>query len=371
MRIAFIGFRSIGNCSGGIENHVEQLAVRMAKLGHEVTVFCRKRYNELACSTFKGLTLCGVPAIYTKHLEAISHTALSIPRALRGFDVIHIHALGPSLLSWIPRLFGRKVVVTVHGLDFLRAKWSGAASLVLRGGEWTAVNCPQKTIVVSKALREHFRVKRNKNTIYIPNGVTPPSIRPADRIKRYGLHEKDYILFLGRLVPEKGVHHLIRAFRDLSTDLKLAIVGDACHTDSYEEKLRDLADGDGRITFTGPLYGQDKDEVFSNAKLFILPSELEGMPIVLLEAMSFACPILSSNIPECTEVFESERGTIGCTTFESGNVESLREELRFMFESASLDLEDMGQKAREFVLANYDWDSITEKTLKVYESALN
>ena len=371
MRIAFIGLRSIGNCSGGIENHVEQLALRMAGLGHEVTVFCREKYSETAGPAIKGLRLVNLPAIYTKHLEAISHTALSMPHALAGFDVIHIHALGPSLLSWVPRLLGRKVVVTVHGLDFLRSKWGGPASLILRGGAWTAVNCPNKTIVVSKVLREHFWEINNKETVYIPNGVTSPAIRPPDAIKRYGLQGKDYVLFLGRIVPEKGTHHLIRAFHDLKTDLKLVIAGGACHTDSYLEELRQLAASDSRVVFTGPLYGQEKDEIFSNARLFILPSELEGMPIVLLEAMSYGCPVLSSDIRECTEVFETGQGAAGYTTFKAGDVESLRDNLSFMLNRASSDLEDMGRKGREFVLANYDWGAITDKTLKIYESVLN
>lgn len=377
MKIAFCGLRSIGNCAGGIERHVEELAVRLAGLGHDVTVFCRKRYNEVDDPVYKGVRIFNLPAVYSKHFEAISHTALSMPFTM-PFDVVHIHACGPSLLSWAPRLLGRKVVVTVHGLDHLRAKWEGVASIVLRGGAWTAIKCPHQTIVVSKELRSHYVKNYGKEPVYIPNGVTAPELRPVDKITRFGLSDKNYILFLGRLVPEKGAHYLIQAFRSLDTSLRLVVVGGATHMDAYWDHLRDLAGSDDRIVFTGPLYGQDKDEVFSNARFFVLPSDLEGMPIVLLEAVSYGCPVLVSDIPECTEVFsdgnESRARTSAsvegplCMTFKAGNVDSLHGRLNDML--SSKDLEDMGQRARDFVLANYTWDAIVRKTLEVYTSIL-
>jgi len=383
MKIALMGLRSIGNCAGGIERHVEELAVRMADQGHEVTVFCRGRYNEIKDSWYKNIKLVDFPAIYSKHLEAISHTACSVLAALRGFDIVHIHACGPSLLSWIPGLFNRKVVVTVHGLDFMRAKWGGLASSILRAGAWTAVNCPDRTIVVSRELRDYYLKNYRRETIHIPNGVMDPEalILPPERIKRFGVKGKDYVLFLGRLVPEKGAHYLIKAFKNLDTDLKLLIVGGICHTDSYGENLLEMAQGDKRIVFTGPLYGEEKAEVFSNAKFFVLPSDLEGMPIVLLEAMSYGLPVLSSDIPECMEVFtagsEADKAECDfipadaalCRTFRAGDVDDLRSRMKAMIDGA-WDLEELGQRARRHVLVNYNWDAITLETLEVYRSAL-
>ncbi len=182
MRIAVLGLRSIGaDTSGGVERHVQELAVRMAAQGHEVTIFCRSRYNSDKLKEFQGVRLKNRPTLYSKHLEAIVHTAVVMPSVLIGYDVIHIHATGPSLLSWVPRLFGRKVVVTVHGLDFQRGKWGGFASAILRAGAWTAGKCPHETIVVSRVLQEHYRETYGVETHHIPNGVSAPEPSPLGR----------------------------------------------------------------------------------------------------------------------------------------------------------------------------------------------
>jgi glycosyltransferase involved in cell wall biosynthesis len=374
MRIAFIGLRAIGCCSGGVETHVGELAPRMAALGHEVTVFCRAAYNTRESAVVDGVRLVNRPSCNTKHLEAISHTAACLPSVLTGFDIVHFHATGPSLLSWVPRLTGRRVVVTVHGLDYQRAKWGGIASLVLKAGAWTSARCPQATIVVSAKLKAHYRERYGRETFHIPNGVSRPVSRPLDGLARFGLVPGGYVLSLGRLVPEKGAHHLIEAFRLLDTDLKLVVAGGSSHSDGYESHLRGLAGEDPRIVFTGPLYGPDKDEAFSNARLFVMPSELEGMPIVLLEAMSHGCPVLTSDIEECVEVFpdgtcrDPRAGGIGPDTLALSHpvaeVASLAENLGRALEDPGLAA--MGLRARDMTLATYDWDRITTATLGVY-----
>jgi glycosyltransferase involved in cell wall biosynthesis len=372
LRIAFIGLRSIGICSGGIERHVEELAVRMADLGHEVTVYCRGRYNALDNDRYKGVRLINRPAVYTKHLEAITHTAAAISMMSPRYDIVHIHATGPSLLSWAPRLLGHKVVVTVHGLDFLRAKWGNVASAILKLGAWTAVACPHRTIVVSRMLKDYYRKAFGRGTEYIPNGVAPAAPRELNGLRRFGIERKRYILSLGRLVREKGVHYLIEAFRRTDTDLKLVIAGDAHHNDGYERLLREMAAGDDRIVFTGPLYDDDKDEAFANAKLFVLPSDLEGMPIVLLEAMGHGCPVLSSDIPECTEVFTPAGESFGtwplCATFRASDPMSLRQEL----ERALADpcLGEMGLMAKQYATSEFNWDRIARQTIGVYRSMI-
>ncbi|MGE4291128.1 MAG: glycosyltransferase family 4 protein [Desulfovibrio sp.] len=381
MRLAFLGLRGIAEgVSGGIERHVRELALRMAAQGHEVTVFCRARYETHPDTFFRGVRLIKLPALSSKHLEAISHTALCQPFVLFGYDVVHFHATGPSLLSWLPRLTGRTVAVTVHGLDWRRAKWGKLASLVLRAGAWTSAHCPQTTIVVSRELQRHYQAVYGRETVYIPNGVNPPTLRPLERLRRFGLEERGYLLSLGRIVPEKGLHDLVTAFRAWDTDLKLVLAGDPGHAEAYAARLRGLAGDDPRIVFTGALYGADKDEVFSNARLFCLPSELEGMPIALLEAMSYGCACLVSDIPECLEVVRPQSAPQDVHEDALASQEPLA--LVHVAKDASdlgralraLPGEDalarMGARARKHVLACYDWDGITARTLSTYHAAL-
>ncbi|MBU1249207.1 MAG: glycosyltransferase family 4 protein [Proteobacteria bacterium] len=375
MRIAMIGLRGIvEGVSGGIERHVRELAIRMVGLGHQVSVICRPRYETYPEPEYLGVRLIHRPAIYSKHLEAISNTALGMPAAIAAADLVHVHATGPSLLSWMPRLAGRASVVTVHGLDFQRAKWGGVASLVLRVGAWTSVHCPNRTIVVSGDLKQHYAEHYGQDTVHIPNGITEPVRRPLDGLQRFGLEKNGYILALGRLVPEKGFHYLIEAFRRIETSLKLVIAGPSSHSDEYLTRLKTLAGDDPRILFVGPLFGNDKDEAFSSAKLFVLPSDLEGMPIVLLEAMAYGCPVLTSDIPPCIETFNDGEayppltGRLGYR-FQAGNVDSLSSSLSVML--ARDDLAGMGLRARTFALGRYDWDTITSQTIEVYQSALN
>jgi glycosyltransferase involved in cell wall biosynthesis len=373
MNIAMVGLRGIGpRLAGGVERHVEELSVRMARRGHAVTVFGRSSYVDKHESDYHGVRLLRRPAIRTKHLEAITNTLACLPSIVHGYDIVHFHATGPSLLSFVPRLFGRKVVVTVHGLDYLRAKWGKAARAALYAGAWTAGNIPDKTIVVSEKLRRFYREKFRRETWYIPNGVNAPGIRRLDRLGgKFGLEKGEYILSLGRLTPEKGIHYLIPAFRGLDTPRKLVIAGDQVLGGDYVKRLRDLAGDDSRIVFTGALYGEEKDEAFSNALAFVLPSELEGMPIVMLEAMSYGCPVLSSDIEECAEVWETawrEEGIGICRSFRAKDTDDLRRTLGGLLSDP--DRVAMGERAREYVLTRYDWDGITDDTLGVYSLAL-
>lgn len=305
----------------------------------------------------------------TKHLEAVSHSALCAARAMRGFDLVHFHALGPSLFSWLPRLSGRAVAATVHGLDHARAKWGRAARAALRLGELASARFPHAVIAVSRPLAEHYRAAHGIDATYIPNGAPRAGHRPLDGLRRLGVDEPGYVLFLGRLVPEKGVHTLVEAFRGLDTPRRLVVAGGHGHSAGYERTLRELAGGDPRIVFTGPLFGADKDEVLSNAALFVLPSELEGMPIALLEAASHALALLTSDIPACTGVF----GPGGATppplaTFPVGDAGALARRMEGLL--ADPGLAASGLAAREAVRRDYDWDDVARRTMAVYGRAL-
>ena len=386
LKIAFLGLRSIGQTPpdgnpsspaavsaaslniSGVEQAVEELSTRLAARSHDVTVFCRRRYNQRRLDSFRGVKLIDLPALYTKHCEAISHTVLASFRVLRGYDVVHYHATGPSLVSFLPRLTGRGVVATVHGLDWQREKWRGAAKLILRAGAWTAVHFPHRTIVVSQSLQRRYAAEYHRPTVYIPNGVTLAAPRPVDRIRRFGVSGNDYVLFLGRIVPEKGCHFLIDAFRSLKTDTKLLIVGASSYTDEYYAQLQAAAAGDPRIVFTGPLYGIEKEEVFSNARCVVQPSTLEGMPIVVLEALSHGCPLLCSDIPENAEVLRAyaDGSSPYGYLFKSASVEDLRVRLAALL--AGTDGREKGRAGRAYVEKTYSWDQIAAQTEEVYQA---
>lgn len=373
LKIAMLGLRGVdGKLSGGVESHVAELSARMARRGHEVTVFCRAGYVPPQPGEYRGARRVVVPAVHTKHLEAITHTFCAMPSVVCGFDIVHFHGMGPSLMSWAPRLFGRRVVATAHGLDFLRAKWGMAARTALRAGAWCLGRFPHETIAVSRKLRDYYIEHMGRFTHYIPNGVNQPAMRDLDALaERFDLVRGEYILSLGRLTPEKGAHYLVEAFRGMDTSFKLVVAGDELFDNRYSARLRELAGGDRRIVFTGGLYGADKDEAFANAAAFVLPSDLEGMPIAMLEAMSYGCPVLSSDIAECDEIWdEAERrgaGTI-CSSFAAANVNDLRRALEALLRDPGRIA--MGARAREYVLSRYDWDEIADATLDVYAAAL-
>lgn len=391
MRIAIIGLRTIGPTAlGGIEKVIEELSTRYVESGHDVTVFVRARYAQDAGENFKGVHVRALPAIYTKHLEAITNTVAAVLYALRGYDIVHINALGPALLSFIPRVFRKNVVVTVHGQDWKREKWGMLARWILRIGERAAVTFPQRTVVVSKTLKNYEKEKFGKDVIYIPNGITLPVAQPNDSTNELGLEKDEYILFLSRLVPEKGCHDLINAFRQLKTDKKLVIAGAPSHSEDYANYLHELANGDDRIVFPGPLYEERKDEIFRNAYFFVLPSSIEGMAIVLLEAMSYGRCCLCSDIEENLEVIfpsvSSEEAIISNeqyvadegayilddmfgTCFKSGNVNDLMCKLDFLIRHPQI-VSDLGQMARSQVADRHNWDRIAQEYLAVYRDLL-
>jgi glycosyltransferase involved in cell wall biosynthesis len=362
VRIAILGLRSIGtSASGGIEKAIEELATRFVGAGHQVTVFCRKRYVQDVGSTFKGVQLKALPAIYTKHLEAISNTVIGVFSALRGYDVIHINATGPALLSFIPRMLGRKVVVTVHGLDWKREKWGAFAKIALRLGSRAAVTFPNRTVVVSRTLQDYYATEFNRGTTYIPNGVTLPGQQATSVLSQFGLVPDEYILFLSRLVPEKGCHTLIQAFRALDTQKE------------YAKSLRRLAEGDDRIIFTGPLYEDDKDTIYRGAYFFVLPSTIEGMALVLLEAMSFGKCCLCSDIDENLEVISPRPSSSTIDDpygfrFATENVSDLTQRMASLIRDPAA-VQRVGQRAYQRVATEFDWGHIAEQYLSVFRMA--
>lgn len=368
MRIAMIGLRGIPAAYSGIETAVEEIGARLAAKGHEVTVFCMAgRYRERARSC-RGMRLLYVPTIRSKNLEMIVYSlAASIRAILGGYDVIHFHALGPSSMAVLTWLARRPTVTTCHGLDYKREKWGRLARSYLKFGEFASARFAREVIVVSESLAAYFSATYGRLTRYVPNGAVQVSAAPLGAAQElYGLEAGRYVLFVGRLVECKRVDLLIRAFRKTSTPLKLVVVGQG--PADISRKLREEAGSDGRVVFTGALHGQALQAVFSNAGLFVLPSVLEGLPVALIEALSYALPVMVSDIPENLEVVRDGAG-YRAFVVRADDLDSLADSL-----SAALSDLDAAKRGAEgnarFVHAKYDWDRITTQTLDSYVAAM-
>lgn len=370
LRIAMFGHKRIPSREGGIEIVVEELCTRMARQGNKVVCYNRaghhvsgEEYDTGKKTEYKGIRIRTVPTIEKKGLAAVSSSFFaSLFCAFGKYDVVHIHAEGPAFFCWIPRLFRKKVVVTVHGIDWQREKWkSGFGSRFIRQGERNAVEYADEIIVLSKGVQNYFQNTYQRVTHFIPNGVTRPEIRNAELItEKFGLEKDSYILFLGRLVPEKGIRYLIEAFKQIRTDKKLIIAGGSSDTDDFARELRDLAKEDKRIQFTGFVQGQMLEELYSNAYLYTLPSDLEGMPLSLLEAMSYGNCCLVSDIPECTEVVENK-----AMIFEKANVKDLKEKLQYACDHPEK-IRDIKNQAADYICGKYNWDHVVEMTETLY-----
>jgi glycosyltransferase involved in cell wall biosynthesis len=352
MRIAMVGQKGIPATYGGIERHVEEVGSRLAKKGHEVAVYCRMYYTKRT-GLYHGMKLLRRPSINTKHLDTVSHCFISTVDVLfRNFDVVHFHALGPSVFAGMPRITKARTVVTVHGLDWQREKWGPFASWILKRCEYPAVHFPNKTVVVSNTLQRYFMDRYSIDTVVIPNGTNVPVPRPASQIRKMGLEEGNYVLFVGRLVPEKGVHYLAEAFTKVDTDLKLVLAGGSSFSDSYVDKLREYQSD--KILFLDYVYGDVLEELWSNAYMVVQPSTMEGLSISLLEALSYGKCVLISDIPENVEVVDD------CSpSFKTKNVADLTDKLRTLVEDPEL-VKRYEVKCRDHVLRKFSWDTIVD-----------
>ena len=372
-RIAMIGHKFIPSRDGGVEVVVSNLAPHLAEIGYDVTCYNRtnKQFKKLRKSgelekEYRGVHLIWTPTVDRRGLAAMTSSIFATVRAAFGrYDLIHFHTEGPCILCWLPRLFGKKIVVTIHGLDHMREKWGRLASAYIMQGEKAAARHAHSIIVLSNGVRDYFREKYGRETVLIPNGIDPAEIKPACEItKQFGLSSREYILFLGRLVPEKGIHYLIKAYQMLQTDKKLVIVGGTSDTDDYVKQLYDMAGQSSSIIFTGFQQGLVAEELYSNAYLYVLPSDLEGMPLTLLEAMNYGCCCVTSDIGECVDVMD------GCGfSFPHGNVEALRETLQDLCDHPDK-VEAHRDEAKKVISSKYTWQDITTQTDKLYKSLL-
>ena len=367
MKIGMIGQKRVPSREGGVEVVVEELSVRMAVLGPSVELYNRlEDYSKSNLKSlkkeYKGIRIYHVPTLKPSAVNAFLYSFLAALKAVfKRYDVIHFHAEGPSVMVLAAKIFHVPSVVTIHGLDWQRAKWNEFATRYLLLGEKIAAKYADEVIVLSRSMQRYFKDTYNRETHYIPNGITLKPEVPAKLItEKFGLTKDSYILYLGRLVPEKGIHYLIDAHKEIHTDKRLVIAGKIDNSD-YARKICTSAGEDDRILMADFVDGRLLEELFSNTYLYVLPSDLEGMPMSLLEAMSFGARCLVSSIRENTETVR-DYGDV----FEQGNVAILREKIIAILEEEG-NFESDAQV--RFVKRNYSWDKVVEETLKVYESA--
>lgn len=359
MRIAMLGHKRIPGREGGIEVVVEELSTRMVEKGHQVTVFNRHKKGIVSPEYYKGVRIVDVPTIERQSTDAGVYSLLaSLKIAFGRYDIVHYHAIGPSAFLIIPHLFHKRIIVTVHGLNYMTPKWKGFAAKFIRFGERMTAKYADEIIVLSNEQKKYFKYKYNRETLYIPNGtVIENKEEPDEIVKRYGLNKGEYLLYLSRVVPGKGLEYLLDAYRDVPGNLPLVIAGGTEYVSDFRRMIEEKASLDPRVKLIGFVKGKVLRELYSNARLFVFPSEAEGMPMCLLEALSFDCPCLTSNIPENMEV-----GRDFVVLFESTNVEDLRKKIIDCINNADL----FKSGSREYIEAEYRWDAVVEKTLKCY-----
>lgn len=365
MKIFVTGTRGIPDIPGGVEKHCQELYPRLVSEGHEVTLATRTPYVEKRLDSWSGVHLSHIFAPRKKSLEAIVHTFLALLKArMVSPDIVHVHAIGPAIMVPFARLLGLKVVVTNHGPDYDRQKWGRAAKFVLRLGEKLGGIFANEVIVISNVIADIIRRRCGRKSNLIYNGVPlPEKSQATDCLRKRGIVAGNYILAVARFVPEKGLHDLIEAFRGIEGNVQLVVAGDADHESDYSRNLKAMAKSDPRIILTGYITGEDLNQVYSHARLFVLPSYHEGLPICLLEAMSYGLPVVVSDIPANKEVeLPSDR------FFNCGNTDELRNTLEKLLEK-NLTIEEKYLIQKQ-ILEKYNWDLIAKQTVSIYEKAL-
>lgn len=371
MRIAMIGQKGIPAIYGGVEQHVQELSLRLVKLGYEVAVYSRKWYTNKSDAEINGVKIKHTYSFHTKHLDTISHTFFATINAIwNKFDIIHYHGVGPALLSWLPRIFApkTKIIVTFHSIDRYHQKWGTFAKFILRLGEQMACKFPHKTITISKGLYNYCLNEFKKETTYIPNGVEIVPAQDDSFIARFGLKKNQYILMVSRLVPHKGAHVLINAFLNFKKEhpdnqLKLVIAGGSVHTDKYCLALREQAASCNDIIFTNFVHSKTLNSLYANAAALVHPSFNEGLPLTVLQAMSFGRPVLLSAIEAHLEL-----SRIPEIFFKENSVSDLKNKIKEFTTWEEDKKQKLGKINQKTVVDSYNWETIAEQTSTVYNT---
>jgi len=356
MKIALLGTRGIPASYSGFETCVEQLGQRLVQRGHEVTVYCRSHHVTYEGSHYKGMRLVKLPTIANKYLDTMVHSFISSLHALsQGYDVGLYFIAGNSPVTWIPRIVGTKTILNVDGLDWKREKWPALAKKYIQFAEFLATKLPNVCMTDSHVVQEYYFQKFGQQPPYIPYGSDVETVLPSEMMTKYGLEPGKYVLFVGRLVPENNAHHLVQAFRELDTNFKCVIVGDAPYAEEYIGRLKELANNDPRIIFTGYVFGSGYHELGSNAYIFVESSGVGGTHPALVEAMAFGNCVVVNNTPENMETISdaglSYNGALGA--------KDLKDALQSLLENPLL-VEQYREKAKKRAENVYSWEKVTD-----------
>ena len=355
MKIALIGSRGIPARYSGFEQFYEQFAVRLAERGHEVTVYNRSHFIKDVKKEYKGVRIVSLPSIPTKHLDTIVHTGLSSLHALfQGYDIVYYCIVGNSPLVWIPRMVGAKTLINVDGEDWARDKWSGFAKTYQKWCEKVACVCSNTVIADAKGILARYKELYNHETIFVPYGANIRKDEGTDALEKWGLKPDEYIFYVGRFVPENAIDLLIRSFKNLKTDKKLVIVGDAPYADQFKKTLHDLACDDERIIFTGYAFDEDYEQLSTHAYVYVQPAGIDGTRPALLDQMGFGNCVLVRNSVVNMEVI----GDCGCFFDKDRLEKSLTEVLQNLVDTSAT-VDAFRNKIQSRIENYYNWEWVT------------
>jgi glycosyltransferase involved in cell wall biosynthesis len=362
LRIAMIGSRGIPASYSGFETAVENLSVRLAARGHQVTVYCRTTHITYPQKEYQGVRLVKLPTIPSKHFDTIVHTSLSVLHLLFGrYDIVYVCGVGNALVAWVPRLIGKKVVINVDGADWERQKWGKFARWFLKSSERWAAWSGNAVIADSRQVQDYYQRQYRADTVFIPYGADMPAAAGIASLDAYGLRPKEYILFVGRLVPENGAHDLIAAYSGLKTSKKLVIVGDAPYAAEYIQALKRSAPAN--VIFTGYVFGTGYWELSAQAYVFVLAAGVGGTHPVLVEQMAAGNAVLVNGIATNRETI----GTAGRAYDTRGGVAALRQELQALLDHPE-EVQRLGRAAKARAAQYYSWEAVTDSYEKLFES---
>jgi glycosyltransferase involved in cell wall biosynthesis len=366
-KVAMIGSRGFPGQHGGVERVLEAVCPRLVATGRaDVVVHCA-HWLDLEGNEYRGVELRRARGLRSKYGDTFTRSLVATFRELfSSTDVVHYHSIGSAPLALLPRLFRKKVVVTVHGLDWQRSKWNSLGKWFLQFGEWASVRFPHRTLVVGRELQEYLEQRYGRRIDFIANGAEHREPRPAELILEEGIVPRKFVLFVGRIVPEKGVHVLVEAFRSIDgvDDVQLVLVGSTWYESEYHDQLKRLVGDDGRIRFMGEVSDEVLHELYSNCAVYVLPSEVEGMSLSLLDAMAFGCCIVTSSIPPNANLV----GDAGLV-FRTGNVEDLAQQLGGVLRDDEA-AEKHRTMARARAEGEFNWDRIADEWADVYDDLL-